>query len=253
MSHSLPGRIAVIADIHGNSDALAAVLRDAERQDVGAVINLGDHFSGPLDAAGTAAILARQEMFALRGNHDRYLVEQAPEEMGPSDRVAHDALDPATLGWLRGLPPVLEFDGVFACHAMPRQDNAYWTHRATAEGGVTLRPRAEIEAAADGIDAALILCAHTHLPLTMRLPGGRRLVNPGSVGCPGYSDDLPVPHVVETGSPDACYAICIREGAGWRVDFRHVVYDPTRMATRARKHGREGWARAVETGWYSKA
>lgn len=252
MDVTLPDRFAVIADIHGNADALSAVLRDAARQGVEAVVNLGDHFSGPLDAKGTAAILARQEMFSLRGNHDRYLSDQAPEEMGASDRVAHAALDPGTIRWLAELPPVLEFDGVFACHATPSADDVYWTHVATAAGGVALRDRAGIEGFADGIDAALILCAHTHLPVSIGLSDGRRLVNPGSVGCPGYSDAEPFPHVVQTGSPDAHYAICTWAGPGWEVDFRQVTYDTSRMAARARAAGREGWARAVESGWYSE-
>ena len=45
-------RIAAIADVHGNSAALEAVLRDVDRVGADAIVNLGDHFSGPLDAAG---------------------------------------------------------------------------------------------------------------------------------------------------------------------------------------------------------
>ncbi len=33
------------------------------------------------------------------------------------------------------------------------------------------------------------------------------MVNPGSVGGPGYSYNLPYPHVIEAGTPDARYAI----------------------------------------------
>lgn len=252
MTENLPDRFAVIADIHGNADALAAVMADIAGQAVGAVLVLGDHFSGPLDAAGTWEILRGAGVLALRGNHDRYLLEMAAEEMWPSDRIAREALPDAAMDWLRGLPEVLDLGDAWACHAVPGDDNRYWTHAATRAGGVTLRPRTEIEAEAAGIGASLILCAHTHLPCVMGLSGGRLLVNPGSVGCPGYDDVAPVPHVVETGSPLACYAICARSAGGWQVEHRHVPYDTARMVAAAREHGREGWARAVGTGWYSE-
>lgn len=52
-----PDRFAAIADIHGNADALAAVLRDIDAQGVAAIVNLGDHLSGPLAAAETLALI----------------------------------------------------------------------------------------------------------------------------------------------------------------------------------------------------
>ncbi|MEL7151833.1 MAG: metallophosphoesterase family protein, partial [Pseudomonadota bacterium] len=41
-------RLAAISDIHGNSDALRAVLDDIKRRGVDQIVNLGDCFSGPL-------------------------------------------------------------------------------------------------------------------------------------------------------------------------------------------------------------
>ena len=248
----LPDRIAVIADVHGNSDALRAVMADVSAQEAGALLVLGDHFSGPLDAAGTATILLGHRgipMLALRGNHDRYLLEQTPERMGPSDRVALAALDAPAMAWVRALPAMLDLGDVVACHGVPQDDQTYWMQRVTDAGEVVARPRAEVEAFAAGIAAPLILCAHTHLPGAVRLSGGRLLVNPGSVGCPGYTDDAPVPHVVQTGTPDAAYAVCDRTRGGWRVTFRQVPYDPGAMVARAQAEGRDDWARAVGTGW----
>ncbi|MEN0099242.1 MAG: metallophosphoesterase family protein, partial [Brucella pseudogrignonensis] len=92
-------RFAVIADIHGNSDALAAVLADIDALNVQTIVNLGDHLSGPLAARETADMLMAREMIAIRGNHDRWLVEKAVEDMGPSDRVAYDQLEERHLAW----------------------------------------------------------------------------------------------------------------------------------------------------------
>ncbi|MER5170320.1 metallophosphoesterase family protein [Thioclava kandeliae] len=243
-------RFAVIADIHGNSDALGAVLADIDSQGIGQIINLGDHFSGPLDAAGTAARLRSREMLSICGNHDRYLITREPAAMGRSDRVAYDQLSFADLDWLRALPKVLELEGgIFACHGVPRSDESYWLERVGPDGVPRTASLSEIEAEAEGVDAGLILCAHTHIPRLVRLPDGRIILNPGSVGCPAYDDDEPVPHKMQTGSPHASYAVVERRAAGWQAAFRYVAYDNAAMVARAEAEGRAEWARALTTGW----
>jgi diadenosine tetraphosphatase ApaH/serine/threonine PP2A family protein phosphatase len=106
-----------------------------------------------------------------------------------------------------------------------------------------------IEAAAHGIEHSLILCGHTHIPRAVKLRDGRMVVNPGSVGCPGYRDVVPFPHVMETGTPDACYAILEPRVGGWQVTFRHVPYNNEAMAALARQNGRPEWASALAIGW----
>jgi predicted phosphodiesterase len=64
-------KLAVIADVHGNSAALEAVLADIEAAGVTEVVNLGDHVSGPLDPGGTADLLMARGFPSIRGNHDR--------------------------------------------------------------------------------------------------------------------------------------------------------------------------------------
>ena len=67
-------RLAVLADIHGKDGALAAVLVDVLDQSPDALVNLGDCFSGPLDAARTAYLLVGADFaVTVRGNHDRWL------------------------------------------------------------------------------------------------------------------------------------------------------------------------------------
>ena len=89
---------------------------------------------------------------------------------------------------------------------------------------------------------------HPHSPV-VRLRDGRFVVNAGSVGCPGYVGSEPVPHVVQTGTPDACYVVLERSLLGWQATFRYVPYDPTAMARLADLNGAPAWAKAVSTGW----
>jgi diadenosine tetraphosphatase ApaH/serine/threonine PP2A family protein phosphatase len=243
-------RFAAIADVHGNPLALEAVIADIRAQGIADIVNLGDMASGPLDARRTVDVLMALGATSVRGNHDRYLVEQTSGEMWPSDRIAHAQLDGAHLDWLRALPPAAVFrDSVYLCHATPTDDNVYWLETVMPDGAVRIAPIETIERTAHGIEHSLILCGHSHIPRAVKLRDGRMVVNPGSVGCPGYRDTVPFPHVMETGTPDACYAILELHTGQWQVTFRHVPYDHNAMAALARQHQRLEWASALATGW----
>uniref|UniRef100_UPI000577E5C0 metallophosphoesterase family protein n=1 Tax=Bradyrhizobium japonicum TaxID=375 RepID=UPI000577E5C0 len=138
---------------------------------------------------------------------------------------------------------------VFLCHATPDDDEVYWLDTVHPDGTVALSPLDRIEQFAQGITQSLILCAHTHLARAVRLRDGRLIVNPGSVGSPGYRDVHPFPHVVEAGTPHARYAILELVDGVWQVTFRHVAYDHEAMAALARRNNQPDLANALATGW----
>ncbi|MGY0570511.1 metallophosphoesterase family protein [Bradyrhizobium sp. RDM12] len=243
-------RFAAIADVHGNYLALEAVLADIGAQGVTEIVNLGDMLSGPLDARRTIEILMKLDAVHVLGNHDRYLLDRLPEEMGSWDRPAHAALDAAQLDWLRTQPTTRVLrDQVFLCHATPADDEVYWLDTVHPDGTVALSPLDRIEQFAQDITQSLILCAHTHLARAVRLRDGRLIVNPGSVGSPGYRDVQPFPHLVEAGTPHARYAVLERVDAAWQVTFRNVAYDHEAMAALARSNDQPELANALATGW----
>lgn len=252
MDHFLTDRFAAIADIHGNVDALSAVLSDMSANGIRSIINLGDLFSGPLAAGETAQILRQHDMLHIRGNHDRYLLETDPNAMGHSDASAYAELSAEDLAWLRQLPVQLELDGlVFACHGTPTDDETYWLEAVTEQGILHARSLTEVRKYAASVSASLVLCAHTHIPRRVDLPEGRTILNPGSVGCPAYDDIKPVPHVVQTGNRCASYAIIERRADAWITEHRSVPYDTSRMVALAKSRGRTDWAEAIATGWLS--
>jgi len=243
-------RFAAIADIHGNCCALDAVLADIESEQITEVVNLGDHFSGPLEAGRTAARLMEHDFPSIRGNHDRSLIDLKPDAMGASDNVAYNQLTKTHLAWLSSLPATLTYaDDVFLCHGTPSCDNTYWLERVRPDATIEATPVEDIEAEAKGIDCSLILCGHTHIPRIVRLRDGRLVVNPGSVGCPGYDNDTPVFHIMQTGTPHACYAILEKRSGDWTVTFRLVPYDHMSMSALAAERNRPEWASALATGW----
>jgi putative phosphoesterase len=243
-------KFAAIADVHGNHLALEAVLKDIDALGVREIVNLGDHLSGPLESRKSAELLMQRKLTNIRGNHDRQLVELTPQDMCASDRAAHAQLDRHHIDWLATLPATAWFrDEIFLCHGTPASDTTYWLETVATDGRISATSIEAIEAQAAGIDASLMLCGHTHVPRVARLRNGTKIVNPGSVGCPGYDDDEPVYHKMETGTPDACYAILEKSSCGWTTTFRFVPYDHQLMADLARRNGRNEWASALASGW----
>jgi diadenosine tetraphosphatase ApaH/serine/threonine PP2A family protein phosphatase len=243
-------RFAAIADVHGNFLALEAVVADIRAQGIDEIVNLGDMASGPLDARRTMDALMALDAIHVLGNHDRYLIDRPPEKMGSWDRPAHAQLETRHLDWLRAVPPMLVFrDRVFLCHATPDSDEVYWLETVLPDGTVRMSSLEAIEEAAKGIPQRLVLCGHSHLARAVRLRDGRMIVNPGSVGSPGYRDGKPFPHLMEAGTPDARYAILELVDGNWRATFRHVPYDHDAMAALARRNGQPELASALATGW----
>ena len=243
-------RFAAIADVHGNYLALEAVLADIRAQGISDIVNLGDMASGPLDARRTMDALMALDAVHVLGNHDRYLIDRPPEKMGSWDRPAHAQLDATHLDWLRAVPKTSVFrEKVFLCHATPEHDEIYWLETVQPDGAVRMSSLDAIEERAKGITQSLILCAHTHVARAVQLRDGRLIVNPGSVGSPGYRDIHPFPHVIEAGTPDARYAILELTEGNWQVTFRHVPYDHAPMAALARQNDQAELASALSTGW----
>jgi predicted phosphodiesterase len=239
-------RLGVIADVHGNLPALEAVLADLTRRGVAASVNLGDLVSGPLWPRESLDLLRRSGIPALRGNHDRWVAEGGE---GASDRFARQALDEEAIAWLAALPMRLSpASGVLAFHASPADDNAYLLE-AVRDGRLAPAAHATVAARLGTVEAALVLCAHSHLPALRQLPDGRVLLNPGSVGCPAYADPDPPAHVSECGAPQARYAVVeIADGRFVAADFVALSYDHEAAATRAEANGRPDWAHALRHG-----
>jgi predicted phosphodiesterase len=237
-------RVAALADIHGNADALRAVMADLAGFAPDLVVNLGDCLSGPCFAGETADILMGAGWPTVRGNHDRWLVEGP----GEWEHYALPELTPMHLNWVATLPATLVVEDLFLCHACPQDDLTYWLH-GVADGALTQAPLAQVAARAEGLGQSLLLCGHSHVAQAVRLPDGRLVVNPGAVGCPGYEDDHAPVHRVQAGSPHARYALLDRKGADWSETFRMVPYDTGRVVAKARALGAQDWANVMGTGW----
>ncbi|SMB92088.1 metallophosphoesterase family protein [Deinococcus hopiensis] len=225
--------LALIADIHANVYALDAVLEHIRGQAVDLTVNLGDVLWGNLDAPGC---VERVMGFpGVRGNHD----EELAPECGPLTEEAG--------AFLAGLPLTLPLEGVLCFHGTPTGNRQHLMLTVTPQGARPATPE-EIRDRLGEVAASVVVCAHTHLPRVVQLPGGPLVVNPGSVGLPAYTDAAPSPYVAENFSPHARYAVLTRTCGGWQVDHHAVPYDHERAARETAAAGRPDRAHWLRTG-----
>lgn len=238
-------RIAMISDIHGNLAALEAVTADLRLRGVDQVVNLGDSLSGPLLPKETADFLMAQAGWIhLAGNHERQILE-LNERSGAGDAYAHQQITAEQKAWIASLKPVLQLDTeVLLCHGTPASDTT--TLLQVADRNATAQ---EIEERLGPQTAGVIACGHSHVARSVRTAAGQLIINPGSVGHPAYEYDYPYLHKIESGSPDARYAILEKMQHGWTASFINVPYAWQHMAELAALRGRADWVSALSSGY----
>jgi putative phosphoesterase len=169
---------ATLYDIHGNLEALEAVLREVPEE--ATIVVGGDICMGGPRPAGTLERLRAlgERVRWLRGNADREL-GPGEEGLAPPDVVEQTraALTPEQIAFLYHLPPTVKIGEILFCHATPRNDLDIFTERT---------PEERIAHLFAGVDASVVVCGHTHMQFE-RTIAGKRVVNSGSVGLP-YED-----------------------------------------------------------------
>ena len=206
-------KILALYDIHGNPDALAAVLADPRAANPDLVVIGGDAVPGP-EASATLDRLEsiRVPVRWLRGNGEREVAEAVGEDSADDDLAAHTAtISARELGQPRAralgeLPLTVEADGILFCHASPRRDDEMLTRLSTAQ---------RWNDALHGLDARLIVAGHTHQQ-DDRVVAETRFVNAGSVGLPYEGDGAARWLWIDDGVPELRITEYDAAGAGAR-------------------------------------
>jgi predicted phosphodiesterase len=208
-------KILALYDIHGNPDALEAVLGDPRAANPDAVVIGGDVVPGAFGAAvlDRLAVLSARRHW-VRGNGEREVAAAAsgPAPTPGDDAAAMAAFTAAELGPERSrplgdLPLTVAVDGVLFCHASPRRDDELLTR---------ISPPARWSEALDGVKAALVVAGHTHQQ-DDRMVDGVRFINAGSVGLPYEGDGDARWLWIEDGAPDLRRTAYDSAGAGRRM------------------------------------
>ena len=178
--------VLVLYDIHGNVDALEAVLADPRAAAPDAVLIGGDVVPGPFARATLDRLAGPRGAHWIRGNGEREVAEAVDGPEPDADDLAGVTakLTAAELGAeaskaLGELPLTLELDGVLYCHATPRarrrDGHADLDARALGRGALD-RPTRRSSSPA------------TRTSRTTASSAATRFVNAGSVGLPYEGD-----------------------------------------------------------------
>jgi diadenosine tetraphosphatase ApaH/serine/threonine PP2A family protein phosphatase len=221
-------RLAIIADVHSNLEALESVLIRVRQEGVDAILNLGDLVGYNANPAECLEMLQSEAVWSLAGNHDLALLDS--ERAQHFNIIAYQALNwcreqlrPRHLQLLEELPLTREVNGSFlACHGTPTSADTYIAYHFQGKRVLSHLSR----------ETGLRVCffGHTHrralwyrdirgkvalqeIPRlkVMLSPQCHYLINPGSVGQP------------RDGNPEAAYAIF--DGEEFSIHFKSTPYD----------------------------
>lgn len=238
-------KIAIISDIHGNIDALEAVLFDIKNRGIKDIYNLGDSLYGPLFPIETYKLLVKENIQNVRGNCDRLLLDINTDN--PTIKYVQDLLEEEHKKWISDLPFSLQTEDFYFCHGTPTSDESYLLEEMSPNGS-SLKNTEDILKLINGISQNIIFCAHTHIPRVVYLPNNKIVINPGSVGLPAYEDELPIYHKMESGSPYANYTIMTKKEDDWMIEQIFIPYNRDAAIIQSEKNGRIDWSVALRTG-----
>jgi len=207
--------IAVISDIHGNYNALKAVIADMNEAQADAVIVLGDIlFFGDEPQKCFEAVKALHPLAWIRGNTDDWLNE-LDEDFIPQSENEQRCFNE----FLR-INPMLSSEARETVMSLPEKEEIeIGSKRLLCVHGSDTRingsigimtTKEELKAIASRLGADMLLCGHTHTPFSASIHG-KLIINVGSAGKP---DD----------EPRACYCMLRFQGNSLGYEIRRVEY-----------------------------
>ena len=218
-------KIAILSDIHGNTTALAGVLKDAKNLGATEYWLLGDIFLPGPGANDLVALLKDLPITAsVRGNWDDCVLEVLDGQYGLEDpqevqllrmtQYLMERMDPETIVWLRSLPLLekKEVDGLHFSLSHNLPDKNY--------GGDLL-----VDNDTEKFDRLLdeetdvAVYGHVHKQLLRYGSKGQQIINPGSIGMPYFNWEKLKNHRAQ-------YAVIeVEDGELVNIQFRKVAYD----------------------------
>jgi len=213
---------AIISDVHANLEALQAVLKKIETDNIDKILFLGDSVGYGPDPNECTDILKQKAAVIVAGNHDRAAA-------GQTDAVYFNPYAKTAIEWttrvltdqvvkhIQSLPVTerLIEDNIFLVHATPKEPEKwhYLSYKHNADENFKY------------FEESICFLGHSHIPFVVELShggelgvhytqvnvreGNRYIVNVGSIGQP------------RDGNPDATYVLLKNK----MIIIKRVSYD----------------------------
>ena len=233
----------VIADIHGNREALAAALEALAARGVERLVCLGDVVGYNADPDECVAMLKSRAVLGIAGNHDlialgRLDTRRCSSKAAYSLRRTRGALAVDSRAYLASLPPSRVLDGgVVLVHGGVRDVQQYMVSpRIIRDNAALLR--------ADFPGARLCFFGHSHEPKVYRVDGESVEELPSQARHSLAADTL---YFINPGSVDAsrkrahklaeCAVLEVLDSGAAAVEFLAVPYDAAATEAKAAAFG----------------
>lgn len=183
-------KLGIITDVHNNLTALKAVTEYFEQQKCEKVVCCGDIIGiGPYPEATVQYMMRIPNLVAVRGNHDRYLIEGMSKNMDYGEMLhhkwEHSMLSEASVDFLRSLTYRKDITiGMFKIaimHYCMDSNNHYINYK-------TNPSEEDLKRMFFDVECDIILYGHDHLRSICK--GDKLYINVGSLGCPAKERNI---------------------------------------------------------------
>ena len=189
-------KLGIITDIHNNLTALKAVVEKLNQMGCDEIICCGDIIGiGPYPEETVQYIMQIPNLIAVRGNHEKYLLEGMPGEYPNEENMGfeemkhhkweHSLLSAESIAFLESLP----YETDIACEGF----NVSITHTCMDSDGHYINYK--INPSADDLDkmfadikSDIVLYGHDHCRNICK--GDKLYINVGSLGCPAWDKNI---------------------------------------------------------------
>lgn len=244
-------KIAVISDIHGNMEAVQAVMTDIEARECDKIFVLGDYAMAGPEPEDTVDYFMKQKnnpKFAMiQGNTD-YMIANFSDELYNSlkekapvmaEALKNDVqlINPVQKEFLKDLPIQKEVvvDGIkiLLVHGSPRKNN---------EDILPDTPLQTVEEMLKNVEASVVLCGHTHIPCGFQTSTKQTVVNAGSIGRTFF-----VNNSNDNKNPKACYLTIEIENGNCIFQHQFVNYNKQQASEKLAKRNFTGADKLAQT------
>ena len=241
MSRAAPV-VAILSDIHGNIQALRAVLEELQDESYDDLVVAGDIVVRGLHDAECIDLLCQLGCTAIAGNTDIWVATSDH----PAAAEIREQIGPERLDFLIGLPLRHRItsprgrspdDDLLIVHATPGDTRGILIVEKHPLYPYRLTPPAKARRLMDGAQANLIVAGHLHYRQS------------GLIDRQRFATIVPV-SFSNDGDSRAGYALATWDGRGWNLEHRRVVYDVEAVADeieRSRFWRAGEWAEQLRT------
>lgn len=231
-------RLAVLADIHGNLEALMQVMADIETRAVDRIISLGDNIGYGADSEAVVQYLRSHHIVSVLGNHEAAVIDTRVRGWFRGDALAAiqcamGSLSESSVAYIRTLPFSLAAETCFFVHGFPPDSIRLYLFQVSD---------AVLSQTLDNLEETVCFVGHTHMTgLIYPVENGLQYEKSLQCGLRELSADCK--HIINVGSvgqprdgnPDARYVIW--DTVTRMLEIRSVAYDAVSAARKIRAAG----------------